>query len=256
MTKSFESFARTAQERTAKVNVKKRTSFTAAATGRGNVPCELQSDASRDCPLSPLSADRPLHGVRNPHGDVIGFWAAHPWTTVAFFSAGCLIWTCIEYLVHRFVLHRRFPPGNGVILRFLQVRPDPLHWDHPLRPFDRKHISGELKDTLALFFLAGPISAFFPVYTVPVLLAGIVESYVAEQWLHYALHFSDSRFPLFRRMKQYHLYRHSARGIDKGYDITTDSAMVCSTRDSRKRCGVPSERTEFSGTTPQFLDVR
>jgi len=187
---------------------------------------------------------------------MIGFWAAHPWTTVAFFSAGCLIWTCIEYLVHRFVLHRRFPPGNGVILRFLQVRPDPLHWDHPLRPFDRKHISGELKDTLALFFLAGPISAFFPVYTVPVLLAGIVESYVAEQWLHYALHFSDSRFSLFRRMKQYHLYRHSEREIDKGYDITTDSAMVCSTRDSRKLCGVPSERTEFSGTTPQFLDVR
>lgn len=48
---------------------------------------------------------------------MIGFWAAHPWTTVASFSAGCLIWTCIEYLVHRFVLHRRFPPGNGVILR-------------------------------------------------------------------------------------------------------------------------------------------
>jgi len=70
-------------------------------------------------------------------------------------------------------------------------------------------------------FLAGPISAFFPVYTVPILLAGIVESYVAKQWLHYALHFSDSRFPLFRRMKQYYLYRHSAREIDKGYDITT-----------------------------------
>ena len=29
------------------------------------------------------------------------------------------------------------------------------------------------------------------------------------------------RFPLFRRMKQYYLYRHSAREIDKGYDITT-----------------------------------
>src|SRR6476646_3955174 len=68
MTKSFESFARTVQERTAKANVKRRTSFTAAATGRGNVLCELQSDASCDCPLSPLSADRPLHGIRNPHG--------------------------------------------------------------------------------------------------------------------------------------------------------------------------------------------
>jgi sterol desaturase/sphingolipid hydroxylase (fatty acid hydroxylase superfamily) len=54
-----------------------------------------------------------------------------------------------------------------------------------------------------------------------VLLAGVVQSYVSEEWLHYALHFSNSRFPLFRRLKKYHLYHHSPRGINKGYGITT-----------------------------------
>src|SRR5258707_340221 len=52
-------------------------------------------------------------------------------------------------------------------------------------------------------------------------LAVAVQSYGCEEWLHYALHFSNSRFPLFRRMKKYHLYHHSPRGIDKGYGITT-----------------------------------
>ena len=52
----------------------------------------------------------------------------HPWLTVAFFSAGCVTWTLIEYLFHRYVLHGRFPAGNGVIRRFLHERLDPLHW--------------------------------------------------------------------------------------------------------------------------------
>src|SRR5260370_16519331 len=83
------------------------------------------------------------------------------------------------------------------------------------------HISGELKDILPLLFVAAPVRCVFPVYTAPVLLAGVVQSYVDEEWLHYALHFSNSRFPLFRRMKKYHLYHPSPRGIDKGYAIPT-----------------------------------
>lgn len=152
---------------------------------------------------------------------IIGSSSGHPWATVLFFSAGCVTWTLIEYLFHRYVLHGCFPPGKGVIRRFLHKRLDPLHWDHHIRPFDGNHISGQLKDILPLFFLAGPITSFFPVYTAPVLLAGVVESYVVEEWLHYALHFSNSKLPLFRRIKKYHLYHHSPRGIAKGYGIST-----------------------------------
>jgi len=121
----------------------------------------------------------------------------HTWTAVAFFSAGCAIWTLVEYLFHRYVLHGRFPPGKGIVRRFLHERLDPLHWDHHKRPFDGSHISGELKDILPLFFVVAPFSFLFPVYTAPVVLAGVVQSYVSEEWLHYALHFSTSRFPSF-----------------------------------------------------------
>lgn len=152
---------------------------------------------------------------------VIALSTTHPWIAVALFSAGCVTWTLVEYLFHRYVLHGRFPPGKGLIRRFLHERLDPLHWDHHLRPFDGMHISGGLKDILPLFFVAAPVSFLFPLYTAPVVLAGVVLSYVSEEWLHYALHFSSSRFPLFRRMKKYHLYHHSPRGIGSGFGITT-----------------------------------
>ena len=152
---------------------------------------------------------------------IIAISTEHPWTTVAYLTAGWVTWTFVEYLFHRYVLHGRFPPGQGFIRRYLHERLDPLHWDHHMRPFDGKHISGELKDILPLFFVAAPVSFLFPVYTAPVLLAGVIQGYVSEEWLHYALHFSNSKFPLFRRVKKYHLYHHSPKGIDRGYGITT-----------------------------------
>src|SRR6266436_5507827 len=152
---------------------------------------------------------------------LLGLRSGHPWIGMVFYLAGIPVWSLVEYLFHRYVLHGRFPPGKGLIRRFLHERLDPLHWEHHQRPFDGWHISGGLKDILPLFFVAAPVSFLFPVYTAPAVLAGAVQSYACEEWLHYALHFSNSRFPLFRRMKKYHLYHHSPRGIDKGYGITT-----------------------------------
>jgi hypothetical protein len=168
--------------------------------------------------LYPLSAFYTLYAILVL---AIAFSTKHPWIAVALFSAGCATWTLVEYLFHRYVLHGRFPPGKGLIRKVLHERLDPLHWEHHARPFDGSHISGGLKDILPLFFVAAPVSFLFPVYTAPVVLAGAVQSYACEEWLHYALHFSNSRFPLFRRLKKYHLYHHSPRGINKGYGITT-----------------------------------
>src|SRR5260370_9046125 len=119
----------------------------------------------------------------------IAFSTTHTWTAVAFFSAGCAIWTLVEYLFHRYVLHGRFPPGKGLVRRFLHERLDPLHWDHHMHPFDGRHISGELKDILPLFVVAAPVGFLFPVYTAPVVLAGVVQSYITEECLDFGLHF-------------------------------------------------------------------
>lgn len=145
----------------------------------------------------------------------------HPLVGVLFYVAGFPVWSLVEYLFHRYVLHGRFPPGKGLIRRFLHERLDPLHWEHHERPFDGWHISGELKDILPLFFVAAPFSFLFPVYSLPALLAGVVQSYVGEEWTHYFLHFGKFRNGLFRHLKRYHLYHHSPRGMEKGYGITS-----------------------------------
>jgi sterol desaturase/sphingolipid hydroxylase (fatty acid hydroxylase superfamily) len=152
---------------------------------------------------------------------LLALWSRHPLVGLSFYLAGILVWTLVEYLFHRYVLHGRFPPGEGLIRRFMHERLDPLHWEHHERPFDGLHISGALKDILPLFFVAAPFSLLFPVYTLSALLAGVVLGYVGEEWIHYFLHFGKSRNGLFRHLKRYHLYHHSPRGIKEGYGITS-----------------------------------
>jgi hypothetical protein len=152
---------------------------------------------------------------------LLGLRSRHPWIGVVFYLSGIPVWSLVEYLFHRYVLHGRFPRGQGLIRRFLHERLDPLHWEHHERPFDGWHISGELTDILPLFVVAAPLSFLFPIYTLPSLLAGVVQSYVGEEWLHYFLHFGKFRNHYFRHLKRYHLFHHSPRGIENGYGITS-----------------------------------
>ncbi len=87
--------------------------------------------------LYPLSAFYTLYAILVL---AIAFSTKYPWIAVAFFSAGCVTWTLVEYLFHRYVLHGRFSPGKGLIRKFLHERLDPLHWDHHKHPFDGMHI--------------------------------------------------------------------------------------------------------------------
>src|SRR5260370_40785692 len=102
---------------------------------------------------------------------------------MGFYLAGIPVWSLVEYLFHRYVLHGRFPPGQGFVRRFLHERLDPLHCEHHERPFDGWHISGELTDFLPLFTVASPLGFLFPVFTLPALLAGAVQTYVVEDCL-------------------------------------------------------------------------
>jgi 4-hydroxysphinganine ceramide fatty acyl 2-hydroxylase len=145
----------------------------------------------------------------------------HPIIGISLFVLGIAVWTNVEYLFHRYVLHGRFPPGKGFIRRFMHERLDPLHWEHHERPFDGAHVSGKLSDLIPLFVFAAPMSFIFPAYTAPILLAGVTQGYVAEQWLHHAMHFCNFRNGYFRAVKRYHLYHHSPRGIEQGFGVSS-----------------------------------
>src|SRR6185295_14324136 len=85
----------------------------------------------------------------------IAWRTGHHFETAGFAVLGLAAWTFVEYLVHRHILHGRFPDGPG-FKGFLHKHFDHLHIEHHARPWDGNHISGTLKDTLvpALGFMA------------------------------------------------------------------------------------------------------
>jgi len=146
----------------------------------------------------------------------------HPMLGIMLYLAGIPVWILLQYLFHRYLHYGRFPPGKGLISRFLHEQLGPLRREHHHeRPFDGWHIRGELKDFLPLFIVAVPFSFLFPVYTLPALLAGVVQSCVGEAWTRYFVHFGKFRNRFFRCLKRYHLCHHSPRGPENGYAITS-----------------------------------
>lgn len=140
---------------------------------------------------------------------------------VVFVALGFFLWTLVEYLVHRYILHGRFPDGPG-IKHLLHRQFDHLHLEHHLRPWDGNHVNGTLKDTLApaatlmaISFLLGPISTW------PLFIATILLGYVIEEWVHHSVHFCNFRGRYFRYIKRHHLYHHSPRGAEVGFGLTS-----------------------------------
>lgn len=139
----------------------------------------------------------------------------------AFVTAGLFFWTLVEYLVHRYILHGRFPDGPG-FQHFLHRQFDHLHLEHHARPWDGNHVNGTLKDTAApaaLFmlvaFAAGPIETW-PLFTAAMLLG-----YIMEEWVHHSVHFCNFGGRYFRYIKRHHLFHHSPRGSEVGYGLTS-----------------------------------
>jgi hypothetical protein len=145
----------------------------------------------------------------------------HPWLALAYYGGGILVWTGLEYFVHRWILHGRFPDGPGILQHFLHVRFDHLHWEHHARPWDGEHINGRIRDTLPFAIGLAVVSAFLPMHTLPVLMAGLFQSYVVEEWVHHSVHFYQFRNPYFRYIKRHHLYHHSPIGSEVGYGLTS-----------------------------------
>ena len=152
---------------------------------------------------------------------VLALRSARPMFGVVMFLATIPLWTLVEYLFHRYVLHGRFPAHDGVIGKFLHDRLDPLHWEHHERPHDGMHISGELKDFLPVFAVAAPLSFLAPVYTAPVIVAGIFQCYVIEEWIHHSVHFYNFKNRYFRYIRRYHRFHHTKPGMELGFGLTS-----------------------------------
>ena len=153
---------------------------------------------------------------------VLGFGVAskRPAAAVFAFSLGVVVWTLVEYLVHRYVLHGRFPDGPGLFQHFLHERFDHLHFEHHARPWDGEHINGTIKDTAPFVLPMVLLSFLAPIFSLPAFLAGVLQAYVVEEWVHHSVHFLESGNLYFRYIKRHHLYHHSPKGMDIAFGLT------------------------------------
>jgi sterol desaturase/sphingolipid hydroxylase (fatty acid hydroxylase superfamily) len=132
---------------------------------------------------------------------------------VAFFTAGLISWSLIEYLLHRFVFHinKYFP--------FMQKVHRLFHGHHHEDPRDHARlfmppVAGAIAVilTLCFFFLFMRYSAF-------AFVAGISAGYLAYCTIHYLVHTRPSKLP-FHRLWIHHL-KHHHKYPDKAYGVSS-----------------------------------
>jgi sterol desaturase/sphingolipid hydroxylase (fatty acid hydroxylase superfamily) len=152
---------------------------------------------------------------------VLAFRRPSRWAALAFFAGGVIAWTLLEYFVHRYVLHGRFPDGPSLYRRLTHKHFDHLHLEHHARPWDGKHISGTIGDTIHFSALFVALAAFTPLHTGPAFVAGLLQAYVVEEWVHHSVHFYSFKNRYFRYIKRHHLFHHSPKGSEVGFGLTS-----------------------------------
>ena len=162
---------------------------------------------------------------------------------LAFLAGGVATWTLLEYVVHRYVLHGPFPDGPGPVQHFLHKKFDHLHLEHHQRPWDGTHISGSFRDTLPFVALLGALAALAPLHTLPAFLAGLVQAYVIEEWVHHSVHYYNFNSRYFRYIRRHHLYHHSRHGSHLAFGLTSDVWDVA--------LGTPVDRPLGEPATPR-----
>jgi sterol desaturase/sphingolipid hydroxylase (fatty acid hydroxylase superfamily) len=51
-------------------------------------------------------------------------------------------------------------------------------------------------------------------------IAGLIQCYILEEWVHHSVHFYNFRNRYFRYIRKHHLYHHSPRGGEVAYGLT------------------------------------
>jgi sterol desaturase/sphingolipid hydroxylase (fatty acid hydroxylase superfamily) len=175
-----------------------------------------------------------------------------PKSTGLLVASGIAVFTLLEYLVHRFLLHGRFPDGPSRLQHLLHRFLDTMHGDHHLRPWDGMHINGFL-DTVPFAVFFALLSFSVNLRGAPVFVATVLQSYVIEEWVHYSVHFHRFKNRYFEYIRRHHFYHHSPRGTNLAYGLTSGlwDAILVTTRIPPADRGRLYERKPARGSEPR-----
>jgi sterol desaturase/sphingolipid hydroxylase (fatty acid hydroxylase superfamily) len=131
-----------------------------------------------------------------------------------FFVVGILVWTFLEYVIHRWLFHYEPKTGWGKTLHFIAHG---VHHDYP-NDATRLVMPPVISVPLAIVFyllFALTLGRF-----APATLAGFGFGYVCYDTLHYATHHFAMKRGIWRQLKQYHL-RHHYQDDHAGFGVSS-----------------------------------
>lgn len=127
---------------------------------------------------------------------------------------GILIWTLLEYVVHRKIFHFK-PPNSSKLLITLHFL---LHGIHHKTPFDNRRLVFPPMPALLIAILLFHIyKIIFPQTTFYFIIAGTATGYMSYDLIHYYLHHGAPKagtyFYLLKRIHNYHHFSHHELGF-------------------------------------------
>jgi 4-hydroxysphinganine ceramide fatty acyl 2-hydroxylase len=132
----------------------------------------------------------------------------------ALFLFGIVLWTLLEYVIHRWFFHYQPKSRVGQKLHFLVHG---VHHDYP-QDATRLVMPPSLSIPLALFFYF-LFAVLFGRFA-PAIFAGMVFGYVCYDSIHYATHHFPMKRGIGLWLKQYHL-RHHYKDDHAGFGVSS-----------------------------------
>jgi sterol desaturase/sphingolipid hydroxylase (fatty acid hydroxylase superfamily) len=156
--------------------------------------------------------------VYAPGGIALAWYAGHAgvrWLTVAAaYGGGLLIWTLVEYVMHRFSFHHAPATRVEVAIAYL------VHGVHHAYPDDSRRWMMPLVVTIPI--VAALTLLAYAVGGAPALpvLGGFVHGYLAYDTLHHAIHRGANRSRAVRWLRKHHMQHHYATP-DKRFGVSS-----------------------------------
>ncbi|XP_026975087.1 fatty acid 2-hydroxylase [Sagmatias obliquidens] len=134
------------------------------------------------------------------------------------FMLGLLLWSLVEYLIHRFLFHMK-PPNDSYYLIMLHFI---MHGQHHKAPFDESRlVFPPVPASLVIAFFYVFLRLILPEAVGGTVFAGGLLGYVIYDMIHYYLHFgSPHKGSYLYNLKAHHVKHHFAHQ-QSGFGIST-----------------------------------
>lgn len=129
--------------------------------------------------------------------------------------SGIIIWTVVEYVLHRFVFH--FHPKSEFAKRIHFI----FHGVHHDYPNDAKRLvmppSASIPMALVIYLL---FSFLVPKVYMAAFFAAFLTGYLFYDMTHYALHHANFKSGIWKKLKKHHMLHHYSDDT-KGYGVSS-----------------------------------